>query len=845
MAVTGTIGSESVTLENAATESTLRELLKSSKDMGSVIREMAVKMGVQFEELQEETEDLTAATEEARKAREEETEAVEKNTQRINILNNTFQFLEKTMGDLMAGTATASDMFGSLREVLPPGLISELTKRFQQLSKIQEDNFTAYQKTTTAGVNFGGSLTDLRQAAADSYLTLDQFSNIVVKNAEVLAKMGGSASDGTAAFVRMSNELNRGDSGKYLQALGYTTEEVNQGMLNYIDMIGGLSSEQLKNQNVTKKVADGSVYYLETLNGLAEITGQTRDAQQAALKEQASNAAFQAKLQTMSAEDQLKANAAMANAMALGGKGGADALMSQILGMPPISEEAKIFTATMGQTAGAVSALGENVLDSSRKVEEQDAILLEGFKSHKNDVDTLGQDTISALTLQKGAMGSAFQEMQKRQNIFSQGSEADYIAILDRNAKKAALEQSQAEALADMNQGFKAFGAALWGAINPLIEFATGIFNMIGAFNRGVANLTEWAGPFSTALVVLGLAVSTATAAIAAGAGKDLVSQGISRVRDMLPGGRSRDDDEPDRDNPRQRRQGPRRGAGSAGGIADNLTDVDNDPRTRGTGGGLKGLATGLKAFANPATIAGAAGLAASIAIVGAGIGGAILLIGGAIAGATFLVSKALPELAEGLNSFADIDGENLVQVGLGITALGAGLAVMGAGTVAASAGSVISGLTDAFGGLIGAKSPLERINEYAKLGPGLAEAASGMQGFTNAVNQLISADFERLKVGAQALEMIKKNAPSKATAERLEPILSAMNSNQNTEPQRDQTGTRPADGPITAATDALLEEMKKLVETSMKTLEEMKSSVAYQQRQLTAISKLDGNLFT
>jgi len=99
----------------------------------------------------------------------------------------------------------------------------------------------------------------------------------------------------------------------------------------------------------------------------------------------------------------------------------------------------------------------------------------------------------------------------------------------------------------------------------------------------------------------------------------------------------------------------------------------------------MTGIANGLMQFANPLVIAGAAGLAASIALIGAGI-----------AGAAWIMGKALPTLAKGMASFNDVDGGNLVKVGLGVTALGLGMAAMGVGSVVAGIGNLIGGL---FGG--------------------------------------------------------------------------------------------------------------------------------------------------
>ena len=117
----------------------------------------------------------------------------------------------------------------------------------------------------------------------------------------------------------------------------------------------------------------------------------------------------------------------------------------------------------------------------------------------------------------------------------------------------------------------------------------------------------------------------------------------------------------------------------------------------------MKGIAGGLSAF-KPQVLIGATIFSASIAIIGAGI-----------AAAAWIMGKALPTLAEGLESFADLDGDNLIDVGLGMLSVAAGLAAMGAGTVVAGIGGLVGGAFGKLGEMIGAKSPLVMLEEFGK----------------------------------------------------------------------------------------------------------------------------------
>jgi hypothetical protein len=150
-------------------------------------------------------------------------------------------------------------------------------------------------------------------------------------------------------------------------------------------------------------------------------------------------------------------------------------------------------------------------------------------------------------------------------------------------------------------------------------------------------------------------------------------------------------------------------------------------------GGGLKGLAGGLTAMANPATLLGAANLGLAITAIGAGL-----------AAATFLMGGALEKFSSGLQGFSLVDGGNLIQVAKGTLALSGAMAAMGAGS---TVGAVTGFVGKIFGG--GSENFAKNLNKtldeldkgkidmYANsldnLGNAMTNLRSGMVGSTTA----------------------------------------------------------------------------------------------------------------
>ena len=176
-------------------------------------------------------------------------------------------------------------------------------------------------------------------------------------------------------------------------------------------------------------------------------------------------------------------------------------------------------------------------------------------------------------------------------------------------------------------------------------------------------------------------------------------------------------------------------GGGSGGKIAKTMGAIGKGIGALGKGIGkgvafaLKGLAIGLKAFANPKILVGAAIFAGAIAIIGAGI-----------AGAAFVLGKALPTLAEGLEPFQKLDGEKLINAGKGMAAVAGGLAAFGGATAIAGLGSLVGGITSGIASLFGGEDPLEKLKQFQEYNfdePRITNNANAMVSYSKAMASL------------------------------------------------------------------------------------------------------------
>lgn len=159
----------------------------------------------------------------------------------------------------------------------------------------------------------------------------------------------------------------------------------------------------------------------------------------------------------------------------------------------------------------------------------------------------------------------------------------------------------------------------------------------------------------------------------------------------------------------------------------------------------LTGISKGVAAFASGKFVGGAAALSAGIAVLSLGLGAA-----------SWIMGKTLPTLSEGLRTFSDIDGSNLVEVGKGIIGLSAGLAMFGAGSVIAGAGTIMSGVMEKLGGLFGVSSPMDKITAFAAIGPDLALAGSGMSALAAGLHSFAGVNTNALSSNVDAVNKLK-----------------------------------------------------------------------------------------
>lgn len=758
--VTGRAGSTEIELNNAATEATLKMLLnatlaasRGNKDELNRIASLAARAGLDSESIIQTN------------------KAITETTPRMSTLGKTAWILGSTFGQvstqltalwetgklLASGNAEASSVFGMVAKTLPRPL-ENLVNGLAGVASWQEKMMQQYQSITKVGVNFGGSLTDLRLAASKTYMTMDQFAKIVADNGATFAKMGGSVDQGARAFVNISNTLNKSEMGTGLKALGYTTQEVNQGLIDYINITGGRTKKELQN---TEALAKGATDYLEQLDGLSKLTGESRESLAAKMKEDAANQAWQGYLLTLDEEGRKRANAAKLEAEARGGKGAAQALQAKLMGLPPMTEAAQKFTGTMQNGNQALDELAAGVKDNTKTVDDikkAGAGFSQGLAKDGQNLKQVGSAMIMAgkdVELYGRALKAA--NDAQRNGIKSTEDQIEFEKKIAEETK--AQKESEAKAAANTKKSLDELGQTLLAAFEPFLKVLLPVVNLLAPMAPIIAGVV-------TAFGIL----KAATLARAA------FEKTFSTVSRVVTGG------------------GIMGGAGAAGGAAGGA----GGGVMGALGAGLRGMAGGLSAFANPMVIAGSVGFGIAIAAIGAGL-----------AGAAWLLGKALPTLAEGFLKFTEIDGEKLGSSAWNIGKLGLALLPFGPMAIWGIPAGIALNM----------------------LGDGLTKIAS--------------VDPDKLERVAAGMEKVRAATPSIGESVRagvaglVSKVVGPSESKETPPGASTQSPVKTED-----SLTEVITEMKRLNSISMETLKFIRETAENTKKNIDATRELSGNLF-
>ena len=270
MAVTVDIpGVGEVEAKNAASEATLREILKNlggRSPQGSPPGQgggPGKEAGKTAEELQRLGKSTRVATNE-----------VDSFSKKLsNFAGGILNLLTSAVG------ATVGSVVGLGKQVLVGGQqLSDFAQHIpipglQAFSGLLDNQINLFRDLSQSGASFGNNMFEIVRVAGDAAIPLADFAGLIQSNAEGLRLFGPSVNSGARSFATLAKQLRQGDSGKRLMQMGFTTGELNENMINFNEM---MFTAGRTTRMTNRELVEGTAKYSLELDKIAKLSGKSR-----------------------------------------------------------------------------------------------------------------------------------------------------------------------------------------------------------------------------------------------------------------------------------------------------------------------------------------------------------------------------------------------------------------------------------------------------------------------------------------------------------------------------------------------------------------------------------------
>jgi hypothetical protein len=138
--------------------------------------------------------------------------------------------------------------------------------------------YTSFRTGASVGASFGGDIIEMGRYASNAGLTFEQYGQVISKNGEALAYLGGTTTEGAKRLSKFTNTLKSTGLQDELARIGYSSEDIANGMAQ---TAGRLAKAGVTRGMSDEKVAAVTAGYLQNLDAVSRMTGKNKDALQA------------------------------------------------------------------------------------------------------------------------------------------------------------------------------------------------------------------------------------------------------------------------------------------------------------------------------------------------------------------------------------------------------------------------------------------------------------------------------------------------------------------------------------------------------------------------------------
>jgi hypothetical protein len=353
-----------------ASEITLMRLVSATEAM-------AKKAGIDPKDVTKKLKALSTATEDTIKISSKNRDALKNNTKEVNKAASAAKNFSKGLAGAIAsiiGTLTGS-VVGLTRSILiGDNRISDFAKHLPgvgeiaaELTGILDNSVDSFKAMAMSGASFNHSIGQMRMAAVNSHMSLEDFTSMVVQNSDKLAGLGGTVTQGALFLSKMNKGL--GQTRLDLMNLGLSTADVNEALLDYAHLTRAGGRQRSRDDKTAAEQGQVAARYTKSLLTLSKLTGEDVKSLQEKNAAAQQSLAFQMKLATLDKDQREKINKDLAIVTALGGAAMTQAFQAEFLNMPPMTRAAQQFVALNTDGYALVQKSVADALSASVSIE--------------------------------------------------------------------------------------------------------------------------------------------------------------------------------------------------------------------------------------------------------------------------------------------------------------------------------------------------------------------------------------------------------------------------------------------------------------------------------------------
>ena len=254
------------------------------------------------------------------------------------------------------------------------------------------------KQSSKFGASFNNSISELKAALNGTSLEAEDLISVVRQNAAGFTGLGGTVTKGAKAFVNVARSMPL----QKLMDMGFTIEEVQGGLGQYLTTVARGS---VINKASTASLSAGAERYIKNLDLLSKLTGKSAEQLQNDMAVASQDSMYRLEMLKLGLKEREKMEKGLQDFTARFGAGGAELYKQIALQMPPLTQNTRLFTATMPGVVQQVENLQRAAKNTSIGVDKFGSVTKDALVDSIMSAVRSGQSLDGVLRAAASGMG--------------------------------------------------------------------------------------------------------------------------------------------------------------------------------------------------------------------------------------------------------------------------------------------------------------------------------------------------------------------------------------------------------------------------------------------------------